>query len=382
MSIIEKLITVFRGTATEKPPQNQDSLLLERHQVLVENLAAALVIRNSSGAITYCSPFTEVLCGYPLKSIYQSETDFFLSIVHPGDRDSLERALRLAALGESFQMRHRFFHHSDFEMWIESRTAPLFDEQQQLIASLTIMLDVTRAVRFEEQLQEKNQDLQHITSVAAEEIQNEVFTLKGMVALLDDGITTEEFKVAVNTSGNKLNELAKGLTEFGKASAGKSELRTISIGKVLETFAEEQRLTGVEVSVFLPEQEPRVIADKEEFMEVLSALSDYSRSLCQENEIPRISLEVISKHSEITVFYRDSCPPIPAHLANAIFRPSTNVEANFPSYLKGKRTPFSLSLTRKRMQRMGGGLDFRITEEGTNCFILSFRSRPALHRAA
>lgn len=381
MQLLQQIKRLFQGSEATSSNQ-QEQLLLERHQVLVENLAAALVIRNLSGEITYCSPFTEVLIGYPLDSIYQAEEDFFLSLVNPADKESFERALSLSKIGESFEMRHRFFHQSQFEIWIESRTAPLQDETGQLIASLTIMLDVTGAVKFEEQLQEKTIDLQQITAVAAEEIQNEVFTLKGMLSLVGDGISVEEMNDAIERSGNKLDQLARGLTEFGKASSGKSELRTLSVSKILSAYSEEQQQVGLPVEIVQRSDELRVIADQEELLQVLSALTDYSCSLCQEDSIPKITFSIESSASEIKIYYKDSCPPIPTHLARSLFQPSTESGSTTSAFNRGKRTPFSLSLTRKRMMRMGGGLDFKVTPEGTNCFILSLRAGPGLTRAA
>ena len=383
MSFLKKVFPFLNTTPPKESEKQADQeALLERHQVLVENLAAALVIRNLSGEITYCSPFTEVLTGYPLKNIYDSESDFFLSVVHPADRESFERGLTLGKIGERFEMRHRFLHHSEMEMWIESRTAPLFDENGQLLASLSIMLDVTKAVRFEEQLKEKTYDLQQITAVAAEEIENEVFTLKGMNSLFGEDINEDELREALSLTSDKLNQLARGLTEFGKASVGKSELRTLFVSDVVNMFAEEQSLADVTVSVDGSIDELRVIADKEELLHVLSALADYSRSLSNPEDPPTLKIRAQKNQSEVTLFYTDSCPPIPSHLAEAIFRPKVERAAPLPIHLRGKQTPFSLSLTQKRMKRMGGGLDFRVTEEGTNCFILTLRPAFSLTQAA
>ncbi|MCI5066422.1 PAS domain-containing protein [bacterium] len=390
------LTTPFRSLLNRKGADQQEppeGLLLQRHQVLVENLAAALVIRDRDGLIRYCSPFTEVLLGHPLRTLYDSPGDFFLEAVHPEDRDSLQRSLALAQLGESFQARHRYYHHSGFEMWIESRTDPLFDDAGEMLSSLTIMLDVTRAVRFEEQLKERTQDLQEITSIAAEEIQNEVFTLKGMLQFEGRGISREEANGAIHRSGNRLDELARGLTEFGKATRSKGELRKFSLREVLTEFREEQHSCGVTVLCEEIGEELLVIGDREELQEVLETLVRYSSSLLptpeegeeehDQEEVPLIlHLEVDQKsqtlpggtsRGELTLLYRDSCPPLPLPLAERIFSSANNRSASSP-YGSGSSSPFSLSLARKRMRQMGGALSFRITEKSENCFALRLRS--------
>jgi PAS domain S-box-containing protein len=382
MTIFTSTISFFRkhlkAKALDSYSYEEDRMLLSRHQVLVENLAAALIIRNTEGTITYCSPFTEVMCGFPLSSIYESgEKDFFLRIVHPSDKASLTRSLHLAKLGESFQMRHRFFHHSGFEMWIESRTAPLFDESKRLIASLTLMMDVTSAVRFEEQMQERNHDLQEITAIAAEEIQNEVFTLKGMLALVDEDIPVETMKAAVRISAEKLEGLAQGLTEFGKASSERRELRSLLPSRLLHAFQER---ANESIAIHLPEEEIPVIAEEEELLEVLSSLSRYSHALCPQGTTPEIEVQVIQENTETKVLHLDSAPTIPETFIDHIFYPKSVEHGERAIQFGGKRTPFSLSLSQKRVRRMGGTLDFQVSEDGRNCFVITLKSRPSANR--
>ena len=381
MTILTSLMSFFRkhfqAKALDSYSHEEDRMLLSRHQVLVENLAAALIIRNTEGTIIYCSPFTEVMCGFSLSSIYESEDkDFFLRIVHPADKASFTRSLQLAKLGESFQMRHRFFHDSGFEMWIESRTAPLFDESKRLIASLTLMMDVTSAVRFEEQMQERNHDLQEVTAIAAEEIQNEVFTLKGMLALVNEDIPVETMKAAVRTSAEKLEGLAQGLTEFGKASSERRELRSLLPSRLLHAFQEG---ANERIAIHLPEEEIPVIAEEEELLEVLSSLSRYSHALCPQGTTADIEVQVIQDNTETKVLHLDSAPAIPETFIDHIFYPKS-VEPGGDIQFGGKRTPFSLSLSQKRVRRMGGTLDFQLSEDGRNCFVITLKSRPSAHR--
>jgi len=76
---------------------NELDLLIERYEILTENLVASVVIRDGAGKIAYCSPFTEVLTGYSLNDIYNSKEDFFLKITHPEDREKYNRSLAVRA---------------------------------------------------------------------------------------------------------------------------------------------------------------------------------------------------------------------------------------------------------------------------------------------
>ena len=57
--------------------------LIGRHELLTENLAAAIVMRDANGKITYCSPFTEVLTGYSVNEIYQATDGLYSDLWRP-----------------------------------------------------------------------------------------------------------------------------------------------------------------------------------------------------------------------------------------------------------------------------------------------------------
>ncbi len=72
---------------------NENQMLIERYQILTENLAAAIIIRNSDGKIAYCSPYTETLTGYSVENFYIENREAFLESVHEDDREKYKRAI-------------------------------------------------------------------------------------------------------------------------------------------------------------------------------------------------------------------------------------------------------------------------------------------------
>jgi len=42
-----------------------------KYKILTENTAAAVMLHEADGTINWCSPFTEVLTGFPLSAIYR-----------------------------------------------------------------------------------------------------------------------------------------------------------------------------------------------------------------------------------------------------------------------------------------------------------------------
>ena len=203
---------------------------LERYRLLTENLAAAVIIRNADGQIVYCSPFTEVLTGYSLHEIYHAHDDFFLTVVHDDDREKFQRALKVSACGEAFQFRFRLYHKTGIEMWAEMRTVPVLDQAGAVISSLSIALDVTGAVRYQRQVEEKNRDLQDFTYMVTHDLKAPILTIKGMLGLitedLKDAMTPElnEPLEHISKAARRLEALVASVLEYSKLSSAEAAL--------------------------------------------------------------------------------------------------------------------------------------------------------------
>ncbi|NMC63925.1 MAG: PAS domain-containing protein, partial [SAR324 cluster bacterium] len=64
-----RLLQSLIGEQKSSPSSDDSSEIIERYHLLTENLAAAVLLRDGSGKILYCSPYTEVLTGYPIAAI-------------------------------------------------------------------------------------------------------------------------------------------------------------------------------------------------------------------------------------------------------------------------------------------------------------------------
>ncbi|MCB0320084.1 MAG: PAS domain-containing protein [Bdellovibrionales bacterium] len=350
--------------------EDATATLLARHQGLVETLAASLLIRSPDGTLTYCSPYTEVLTGYPLAEIYNSTEPFLERIAHPDEKSHLSRANELAKLGESFQMRFRFYHRTGIEMWAEARTTPFRDEDGTFVASITLLMDVTRAVRQEEQLNERTEDLQGVASIAAEEIQNEVFTLNGMLEVAREGESQEIAFSSIARTAEKLNLLARGLTEFGKSTRSVIETRPILLSEIFEMVEMEAQVLHLTAKIPVGSEltSLAIVGEPEEIRSALGSILDYVAGLGGKSKSVQIEVEVSSAtDTSVTLQLTDDAPLIPPHLAQNVFRPYRSIEPNQarsgPSaiFRHSTRTPFSLSLARKRIQRLGGMVDYSPT---------------------
>ena len=362
MKVITTAIKKLFLSANNEPLAREEDPLISRYQVLVENLAASLVIRDSAGSITYCSPYIEVLTGYSLPEIYAYTEDFLISIAHQDDRLSLKRAVDLARIGESYQIKFRFYHRSGIELWAESRSSPLYDEQGSFIASISILLDVTQAVRQEELLAERSEDLKNITSIVAEDIQNEVFTIQGMLQLAREEQELTFTQDSIANAASKLEELADGLTEFGRTNKALEEVRPVSLNLIFKQLKENSKY---KFNLNESAEVESVLGSKEEIYCIFDAITAYGSSLVTDETILSINIKTISKESYVDILICGSWPKNPSDKAGSIFNPRRSIIGTKKS---GIRIPLSLFLAKRRANSMGGSLEYR-----DDMFVLTLR---------
>ena len=147
---IESLVAQLRQSDTDHRT---------RYKILTENVAAAVMLHEADGTILWCSPFTEVLTGFPLSEIYRNKESFLRSNIQEEDREIFERSLKIVATGEPFQCRYRFYHKSGMALWLETRTVPILDNTSSEYEALSITIDVTAHVMNQLQVEERNKDL-------------------------------------------------------------------------------------------------------------------------------------------------------------------------------------------------------------------------------
>jgi PAS domain S-box-containing protein len=101
--------------------------------------------------INFVSSHVEEMLGYGEQE-WLSTPNFWLSIVHPDDRESAGReAARKFAAGETGVNRFRWLAKDGRELWVESHSVVVADEKGQPVGMRGVTLDVTPAVRAEQE---------------------------------------------------------------------------------------------------------------------------------------------------------------------------------------------------------------------------------------
>lgn len=364
---------------TVSPKVEVDAGAAQRYKALLENLLAAVIVRDPHRNIISCSPYTEVLTGHTLGELLNKGRDTFIDIVHPDDRDLYNRGMRVCEAGDPFQFRFRIMHATGIEVWAETRAMPLFNEMDELVSTLSITFDVTGSVRYQRQIEERNRDIQDFTYMLSHDLRGPVVTIQGML-----GIINQEFEEQINNemrevlghiqnACERLDQLVNGVLEYSKLTLQNFESGIVDLQDLLtrimsEISPELERIGGeIEIqdcAVSLQGDDLRLFQIFHNLVSNAIKYRDSSRPL---------KIEVSTAHHQnprlIKVNIKDNGSGIPENRHQDIFQPFHR--AHSPE-IPG--AGIGLATVKKLVEKLGGQISVESKVGVGSCFILELRS--------
>ena len=306
----------------------REAELQQRYQILTENLAASVIIKDNLGRLAYASPYTVVLTGFMVKDLFGKESDFFEQIVHPDDRSIYVKAIKVSEQGEPFLSRFRIIHQTGIEVWVEMRSAPIIDDNGQVEGVLAIILDVTSQVRYQKQVEERTRDLHDISYMISHDLRSPILTIKGMIEVLKQDLTrgktdsSEETIGFISSAIGRLESLISSVLNYFKLSAQDAENSEFNLKVLVEdTLKDLDAVRNGEVTLNGPDL--NICSDKQKCYRILSNLilnafkyRDPARPLDLNIEW---NLSASARDVEINI--KDNGLGIPEEKLSSIFRP-------------------------------------------------------------
>lgn len=359
--------------------ENDRDEATQRFQDLTNNLAAAVIVRNQHGEITYCSPFTEVLTGYPLSEIYESEQDFFLRICHESEKERLFRSFKITELGgEPFHFTFQFYHKSGIRMWAETRTVPILDDNDEVSATLSITMDVTASMLHQRQIEEKNRELKDFTYMVSHDLKAPIFTIRGMLSVVQEDFQGElspgldEILMHISNASIRLEKLVASVLEYSKIGSQELMLEPVALDEVFtEVLQDHQHLMEAKNAEILRGDLPTVIGDKLCLSQVFSNLIGNALKYCHPDRPPRITVEGSKRGIPhiVDISVTDNGLGIPSDRLDGIFRPFTRLHGE---EIEG--TGIGLASVRKLVDKQGGQVAVTSTIGEGSTFVVSLRT--------
>ncbi len=230
---------------------------------IVEQSSEAIWTKDLAGIITSWNSGAAAMFGYPPADAVGRALDV-------GESTAEEEEARMQRLmaGEKFSYDARAMTRSGTAIDIQVAVAPLLDQANQWIGSISVARDVTQHKRSEEALRlarEAAESANHAKSSFLARMSHEIRTpMNGVLGmtelLLETGLTSAQRKYAetVQRSGQNLLGIINDLLDFSKIEAGKLELENVdmdlrrTLEDVVDLLAERARAKGLELACSIP----------------------------------------------------------------------------------------------------------------------------------
>ncbi len=354
-----------------------------RYKILTDNAAAAVMLHEADGTINWCSPFTEVLTGFPLSAIYKDRTSFLKANVHEDDKELIERALAIVSTGEPFQCRYRFYHKSGMTLWLETRTVPIFDSESNQYAALSITLDVTASVINQMQIEERNRDLHEFTYMISHDLKAPISTIKGMLGILEEeqlGARVPECKEPfdyIAKATTRLEQLVEGVLELARISSSERTLDRVDTDAVLADIRDDYRLQFAQAGAQLDiaPQLPPILGNRTQLYQILGNLVGNALKYRSPDRqlIVTVAARSTTSRRKVGLTVIDTGRGISPDKLDLIFKPFNRAGEES---IQG--TGVGLACVKRLIEKVGGSLSVESVEGVGTTFFLELRRAPEL----
>jgi len=359
----------------DQAPQSLPELLIRldsisrnlqgRYDVLMNNLAASVIVYDENWRVRFISPYTEILTGYSAEDFYGSSEDLVETIsVSP---EKYLRAKKVTQLGEDFHLQFQVRHRSGVTLWLDGRVVPITNENEEVIGLLAVLIDVTESIRQRKQLEEQNQDLKDFSYMVSHDLKAPIFTIKGMVAALKEDYGSKldseghQLLQFIADGAERLEKLVSSVIEYSAISIREGKAEPVRLIDALETatkdLSEQNKIANGTIT--LPKTDLYLSADPVRLYQVFSNLIGNAIKYREPTRELKISIKAEAiDSSHILVEVTDNGMGIPANKLSDIFRPYHRAHS---SDIEG--SGIGLASVKKIVEKAGGTVSVT-SEEG------------------
>ncbi|MGE0090283.1 MAG: PAS domain S-box protein [Bacteroidales bacterium] len=218
----------------------------KKYRFIAEKASDIIYSISLDSRITFYNRVVEQIFDISVEELQRHNYDHFMSMADKDYANELHQE-RLKGV-KSPIFRHKFITPSGKVVYLEFSVAPLFDDNNKVIGSLGIARDVTGKVIAEQELKQKNIELENIVktkdkflSVIAHDLKSPFNTLIGFSNVLLDNYNLlndtdkQKYIQIINSSANSGYDLLKNLLDWSRSQSNQLKFmpRKIKIGNLI-----------------------------------------------------------------------------------------------------------------------------------------------------
>jgi PAS domain S-box-containing protein len=338
----------------------------EEFELVLENIAAAVILFNEDGSMRYCNSYVRVLTGYdPDETGINSPEDIIEKVIVEEDRERYLRARRVCSLGEDSLVRFRVTHKSGLQLWLETRMVPVYQSGNGNISVMSISIDVTDTLQYQRQIEEQNQDLNDFAYMVSHDLKAPIFTIQGMTDAL-----REDFGTALGTEGlalleyisraaQRLTILVSSVLEYSALTNTDETIEEVPLDEIVPNVISDfsEQLKGIDSDIKILNELPVIKGESVRMYQLFSNLVGNAIKY-RSPDIPlkiEVSLKALSP-ATASIMIKDNGLGIPENKQEDIFRPYRRAHG---SEIEG--TGIGLACVKKIVEKSGGQISLEST---------------------
>jgi len=319
----------------------------EKFRTLVSNIPGA-VYRRALGAdwtMHFISDAIEEICGYPASDFVENGVRVYASIVHPNDREMVEKSFYEGSdQRKPFIIEYRIFHTNGTVRWVYDKGQAVFGNGGKALWIDGVIFDITRAKELENEIIIKNKmvSLGRVAAGMAHEIRNPLTGINSYLYTLEDLCDLEtpepenlemmrKIVGQIQVASNKIESVIKRVLDFSRPSEPHMALTDInqSLVEAINLSAVTMRKTGIKIGKALPDGLPKCYADSHLIeLVILNLINNAAKAVKKIKGSKIIGVSSFSKNNSVFITVSDSGPGVPKEVREKIFDPFVTTESD------------------------------------------------------
>lgn len=243
----------------------------------------------------------EQITGYAPQELDGSLKDWTERLIHPDDREVFQQEIaRVIEFGDTFQLSFRVVHKDGSVREVEDDGYFRRNAQVGVARMVGFVKDVTERSRAEEALRQRtvelersNAELEQFAYIASHDLQAPIRAVTSFAGLIDTryGPHLDErgrlYLQQIVEGGRHMKRLVDDLLSFSRVHTEQRALAPIDADAVFDVVASRFRTEAPEAQITRGEL-PRILADGQQFDQLLQNLISNGLKYCQEGITPQV----------------------------------------------------------------------------------------------